>query len=394
MIIRGAKGESIENSRGDKTIRIILFTDVGPFSASAPEGKSKGKFEIKPYKKSLEEDIKKISQISDYFLNEHIENFSDLRLIEDILKGQVGGNTLIAFEFAALKAIATEKKIEVWELINPKSKKIPRLVGNCIGGGLHSKLTDGKKPDIQEFLLIPNEKTALNNFKKNLEDKKEIGHLLKKKDSKFCGELNDENAWQTALNDKDILEILGKKEFIFGVDVASSGFYKRKKYHYKNPLLDRNIDEQFSYMLHLIENFGLIYCEDPFSEEDFQSHSNLLKIVGKKCMIVGDDLTVTNYKRLKKAIEMKSINAIIIKPNQCGSLIEVFEVVKLAKDFGIKLIFSHRSGETMESILADLAVGFEADFIKCGITGDVREIKIKRLIEIEKQINLKNAVRD
>ena len=100
-------------------------------------------------------------------------------------------------------------------------------------------------------------------------------------------------------------------------------------------------------------------------------------------MIVGDDLTVTNYKRLEKAIEMKSINALIVKPNQNGSLVKVKSVVELAKKNNIKTIFSHRSGETEESILADLAFGFGADFIKCGITGKEREAKINRLVEIE-----------
>ncbi len=106
-------------------------------------------------------------------------------------------------------------------------------------------------------------------------------------------------------------------------------------------------------------------------------------------MIVGDDLTVTNYKRLEKAIEIKAINALIMKPNQNGSLIDVKRVSELAKKNNIKMVFSHRSGETMESILADLAFGFEADFIKCGITGDVREVKIKRLEEIEKSLGKK-----
>jgi len=103
-------------------------------------------------------------------------------------------------------------------------------------------------------------------------------------------------------------------------------------------------------------------------------------------MIVGDDLTVTNCKRLKKAIDMKSINAIIVKPNQCGSLLEVKRVCEMAKENNIKIIFSHRSGETEETILADLAFGFGADFFKCGIEGDSREKKIKRLIEIEKSL--------
>ena len=118
---------------------------------------------------------------------------------------------------------------------------------------------------------------------------------------------------------------------------------------------------------------------------NFLSFSELLKKFPDR-LIVGDDLTVTNKKRLEKAIEMKSINAMIIKPNQNGSLIELKEVCEIAKKNNIKTVFSHRSGETNESILADLAVGFGADFIKCGITGKEREVKIKRLIEIEKSL--------
>jgi len=127
----------------------------------------------------------------------------------------------------------------------------------------------------------------------------------------------------------------------------------------------------------------LIYIEDPFHEEDFESFAKLLKKFPDK-LIVGDDLTVTNSKRLEKAIKMKSINAIIVKPNQCGSLLEVKEVCELARKNNIKIIFSHRSGETEENILADLAFGFGADFFKCGIDGREREAKLKRLVEIER----------
>ena len=135
----------------------------------------------------------------------------------------------------------------------------------------------------------------------------------------------------------------------------------------------------------MIKNLGLFYIEDPFDEEDFESFSTLLKKFPNS-LIVGDDLTTTNYKRLEKAIKMKSINAIIIKPNQIGSLLQVKRVCELADKNGIKKVFSHRSGETSETILADIAYGFGADFFKCGITGKEREAKIKRLIEIEKEL--------
>ena len=168
-----------------------------------------------------------------------------------------------------------------------------------------------------------------------------------------------------------------------GLDIASSGFFSRKKYHYLNPKFEITIEEQLDYISNLISNFDILYIEDPFDEEDFESFSKLLKKFPQR-LIVGDDLTVTNSKRLEKAIKMKSISGIIVKPNQCGSLIEVKKVVELAKKNNIKTIFSHRSGETDESILADLAFGFQADFFKCGISGKEREAKLKRLMEIEK----------
>jgi enolase len=388
MIIKGVKGKKIKDSRGDFTIEVFIDTDIGKFKASAPNGKSKGKYEAKSYKKTIEGDIENLEKISDYFSEEHLEKFNDLRRIEDVTKGHVGANTLFAFESAALKAMAQEQKKEIWEIINPHAARIPRLVGNCIGGGLHSKLIGGKRPDFQEFLLIPQDNSAIQGFKKNKKAKEKASEMLDKKDSKFKKTKNDENAWITSLNEKEVLDLLNQVNLPLGLDIAASGFYKRKKYHYKNPPLDRTAEEQLMYISNLIKNYPLIYIEDPFDEEDFESHKKLLE-KNPNVMIVGDDLTVTNYKRLEKAIEIKAINALIIKPNQNGSLIDVKRVVELAKKNNIKLIFSHRSGETMESILADLAFGFEADFIKCGITGDVREIKIKRLIEIEKSLGKK-----
>ena len=129
----------------------------------------------------------------------------------------------------------------------------------------------------------------------------------------------------------------------------------------------------------------MFYIEDPFGEEDFESFAKLLKKFPDR-LVVGDDLIVTSSKRLEKAIEIKSVNAVIVKPNQCGSLLEVKRVCELAKENNIKIVFSHRSGETEENILADLAFGFGADFFKCGIDGKEREVKLKRLMEIEKEL--------
>ncbi|MBR9702357.1 hypothetical protein GOV13_05550 [Candidatus Pacearchaeota archaeon] len=395
VVIRGVSAKSILDSRREKTIHVSIKTNVGSFSASAPNGKSKGKREKKSYKKDLAGDIKTLKKFSDYFSEEIIEKFSDLRRVEDIVDGHVGANTLFALESAVLKAMAKEQKKEVWELINPKAKKLPRLVGNCIGGGKHSETTPpgvpqstkyrGKKPDFQEFLLIPKSKSVKDSFDKNKEAKKAVEMMLKYNNSKFKSEKNDEDAWVTPLNEKEVLEVLKKIKLPLGLDVAASSFFKRKIYHYKNPMLKRTAAEQLNYLSNLIKNFNLFYIEDPFDENDFESFAKLLKKFPDN-LIVGDDLTVTNHKLLLKALKDKSISAIIVKPNQCGSLLEVKQVCEVARDNNIKIVFSHRSGETNESILADLAFGFQADFFKCGITGKEREAKLKRLVEIERSL--------
>jgi len=383
MKILEVDAKTILDSRKEKTILISIETDIGKFSASSPSGKSTGKYEAKPYHETLEGDIRAIKQLSEYFSEEIIEKFEDLRRIEDIVDRQIGANTLFALESAVLKAIAREKKKEIWQLINPNSRKLPRLVGNCVGGGKHSSLL--RKPDFQEFLLIPESKKVEEASKVNKSAKEYVKKILLDGDSKFKGERNDEDAWAVSFSEKEVLDVLKTTKLPLGMDVAASGFYKRKSYNYKNPVFKRNVGEQLEYISNLIKNFNLFYVEDAFDENDFESFAKLLKRF-PYVLIVGDDLTTTNPERLKKAIKMKAINAIIIKPNQIGSLIRMKETIDIAKKHDIKIVFSHRSGETEETILADLAFGFGADFFKCGITGKEREAKIKRLIEIEKAI--------
>mgnify|MGYP001594023541 FL=1 len=153
VVIKKVSAKSVLDSRREKTILISIDTNVGRFSASSPTGKSTGKYEAKPYMKSLDKDIEILKKFTDYFSDENIDDFHDLRRIEDIVDRHIGANSLFALESAILKALAKEQKKEVWQIINPNAKNFPRLVGKCVGGGKHSKLE--KKPDFQEFLLIP-----------------------------------------------------------------------------------------------------------------------------------------------------------------------------------------------------------------------------------------------
>ena len=163
VVIKDVSARAILDSRNEKTISVSVRTSDGIFSASAPNGKSKGKHEAKPYKKSLADDILTLRKFRDYFSEENIEYFDDLKRTEDVLNGFVGANTFFALQSAVLKAIAKKERKNIWELINPNlsgREKFPRLVGNCVGGGKHTNFSESgvKKPDFQEFLLIPKEK--------------------------------------------------------------------------------------------------------------------------------------------------------------------------------------------------------------------------------------------
>ena len=293
---------------------------------------------------------------------------------------------MIALEYAFLKALASQEDKQVWELINPRASKMPFPVGNIIGGGLHNK---EKGPDFQEFHIIPESNFELADkiLKRAHENASEI---LKNLDSNFKKKSNDENAWITGLDNNIVIELIDnvKENMIeefnvkihIGIDIAASTFFKGSKYNYKTPKKSLNKNDQIKYMAKITDK--VFYLEDPLEDNDFSGFSEIMK--KSKSLIVGDDLTVTNYDRIVSAFNKKSINAVIIKPNQCGSLLEVKKVMDFCRKNSIKTIFSHRSGETSENILADLAFGFQADFIKTGALGLGRIEKLNRLKEIER----------
>ncbi|MBS3098920.1 hypothetical protein J4462_01775 [Candidatus Pacearchaeota archaeon] len=374
MLLKAVKARKIKDSRGDPTIEVI----IEKVKASAPSGKSTGKYETHPYHKSLDWNIKFLnSQV----FNLEVNSFDDLKKLELFIKKkaklrdakQFGANALFALECAILKALAKEQKKQLWQIINAEARKIPIPLGNVIEGGLHAHNKD--HPTFQEFLVIPNEKS----FEKNY-------ILMKKIHSELHKLLNenkktDEGAWESRLHNSEIFTILSSfKGVRLGTDAAASSFYKNGNYQYKSKSFGQK--EQINYVNTLIKKYNLLYIEDPLHEEDFQGFSQISK--ASKHLVVGDDLTATQISRLKKAIKLKSINAIIIKPNQNGSLLELQEIFKICKKNKIKTILSHRSGETMDDALADLSFGYQADFIKAGVATKWREVKLERLVKIEK----------
>jgi enolase len=403
MFIESGVARIIKDSRGENTIEISIKCQHGSFVASAPAGKSKGKNEVIDYnQRGIAWSAKLANNFFEKLRNKNIalKNLDDLKEIENRIKqfesdfGILGGNVVYAIETALMKSAAKECRKELWRFVFDSMKykdiKMPMPVGNCIGGGLHSRGVNGKMPDFQEFELIPDEEKFSRAVTKNIHAYLYAKKLLKRQHGKFFMKKNDENAWETSLTNEQVLDVLrevaNKYGLRIGLDVAASGFCDEKGYYqYKNKSLIRDTIEQIDYMRILIEKYNLFYVEDPLKEEDFSGFEELSsKIKNKKTLIVGDDLTTTNLHRLERAARAKAINAIIVKPNQIGSFVEVKKVIEFCKKQNIKIIFSHRSGETMDSALADFAVGFQADFIKTGIWGKERMIKLRRIIEIEK----------
>jgi len=372
------------DSRKQPTIEVRVETDKGVFSSSAPSGKSKGRYEARPYYKSLKQDIEFLNSVKNW--NKlRIWEFKDLIEVEGLTNGKIGANSLFVLEASILKALASEQGQELWEYLCRGKPSFPFPVGNAIGGGLHTDIK-GKRADFQEFLFISKAKKFFDRVFINKQAHKIAGKLLEAK------EVNDEGAWKTHLDDEKILETMNivkheiKKQLgediDLGLDVAASTFYNGKEYYHKNKPMRLNKRQHINYVSELVEKNDVFYLEDPLEEEDFNGFHDINKKT--KCLIVGDDLTVTNLIRLKKAVQNESINALIVKPNQNGSLLKVKEIIDYCKKNEIKTVISHRSGETTDNTIADLAAAWKTDFIKTGIHGREREVKLNRLVMIEK----------
>lgn len=379
MIIKEVKARRILDSRNEPTIEVSVNGNV----ASSPSGKSTGKYESKPYFKSLETCIIFLNKWND---KTAINSFDDLKKIEKIIckklkvskPEQFGGNSLFAFESAILKAVAQSQKKELWQIINPRARTFPIPVGNAIGGGLHSAQFK-VHPLFQEFLIIPREKS----FSGNVDSMKEVYVSLGR--ALNASKVNDEGAWHVPCDDESVLKAMSQfgSSVYLGVDVASSTFFKNKIYEYHHT--NRTPSIHVNHISELAKTYSLFYLEDPVQEEDFQGFSQVKKQVSD-CLIVGDDLTATHLDRVKKAVQSRSINAVIVKPNQHGSLIHIKEIMEYCKKHKITTIMSHRSGETMDDSLGDYAFGFGANYLKAGISTKWREVKLNRLIEIENNL--------
>ena len=401
--IKSMSSRKVFNIRGEETIEIDVATDKGFGRASAPAGASRGKEEAIPFPKGgVDEAIKKVrltiapkligadSQKQEQIdtLLHQVDGTSDFR--------NIGGNTSYAISLAIGDAAASSLGIPLFQHLGGNlANELPHPLGNVLGGGKHAR---ANAPDIQEFLSLP---LRVNSFfdaaKANILVHRRVGSTLEKKDPTFTGGRTDEGAWAPNLGNEESLEIVAEAceevsdetgvKCGVGMDMASSSLWDPAGQHYvyKRDSTKRNSAEQLDYVLRMIQAYKLVYVEDPFHEEDFESFAQLTKNV-KNCLICGDDLFVTNKNRLQKGIDMGAGNAAIIKGNQVGTLTDAWQATQLAQKADYVSIVSHRSGETTEAHIAHLAVAFRCPMIKAGVVEGARTAILNELIRIEERL--------
>jgi len=398
-IITGLKARKIFNSRGEETVEVEVKTLGGFGCAAAPSGKSRGKYEVVPFPEGgVEKAVERFeSHVKPKILGLDADN---QELIDKTLHevdgtenfGFIGGNLAYAVSLAVAEASASTHHQPLFARFGGVKRLLPVPLGNVLGGGKHA----GRgAPDIQEFLVLPfGCKSFSEAYTANTRIHRRLGSLLGEKVLGFTGGKGDEGAWAPPLTNEKALEFvlkvveevsgeMGVKVGV-GLDVAASSLWNPKKgvYEYVGEGKNRDKGEQLEYILSLIKKFKLVYVEDPFHEDDFESFSELTGKVNK-CLICGDDLFVTNREKLSFGVKVKAANSLIIKPNQVGTVTDTYKTIVLAKSSGYVPVMSHRSGETTNTHIAHLAVGFGCPIIKTGVVGGERIAKLNELLRIE-----------
>ncbi len=396
MIIEDVIYRIVFDSRGNPTVECEVFAEGFSGRAIAPAGASTGSEEavaVDPFQiDEIEERISRALIGLDVY---------DQREIDRVLREEdgtenfsgIGGNFAITASMACAKTAARSLKIPLFQYLSGIfAETLPYPLGNVIGGGRHAE----GSTDIQEFLIIPTgAKTFFEAQYINTRVHGEIKKILRERGLFFAK--GDEGAWAAQITDDQAFEILSQAvtrikdehgvEIRIGVDVAATELYDGECYVYKNKKLSR--EEQIQRIAELVDRYNLLYVEDPLHENDFEGFAELTSQV--KAMICGDDLLVTNVRRIQKAVELSSINTVLIKPNQIGTLSDTADAVSLARRSGCDVVVSHRSGETEDSALAHLAVAFNATLIKTGVVGGERTAKLNELIRIEEMIESRMA---
>ena len=417
--ITAIKGRIIYNSRGTETVEIDVIAGDVIGRVSAPSGASVGIHEAASLPKGAANSIKQLYDNADKFVGLDV---SDIRSIHNTIQdidntsnySEIGGAIAFAVTIAAADAAAkisgmplfanisnildtisdetsSSKNTSISNVSTKESFRFPYPLGNILGGGAHA---GPGTPDIQEILVCAiGSDTIEDAISTNLKVHKELQKIIQRRDPNFTNGRGDEGGWAPRMNNQEALEVsvqaceslgytLGR-EVALGVDFAASTQWNnsKSKYVYDRAGFENTPEEQIDYTADIIKQFKLIYAEDAVHEEAFTEMSELTSKF-PDVMITGDDLTVTNSTILDKAVSYRSCNAAILKVNQAGSLYSALQFAALANKNNIRLITSHRSGESNDSHISHIGIATDSKLLKVGVVGGERVAKLNELLRL------------
>ena len=405
-IIKDVIGREILDSRGNPTVEVDVILENGIVGrAAVPSGASTGIREALEMRDGGTRYMGKGVLNAVNHVNNELKNLVvgmessnqkalDYAMIEldgTETKSNLGANAILGVSMAALKASAIEKGVPLYKYIG-NGTLLPKPMMNIINGGCHAS----NNLDFQEFMIIPNRDT----IKERLRVGAEVFHTLKKvlNEKGYATGVGDEGGFAPNLNSNTegfelIIEAIKKAGYIPGIDVnlaidvAASEFYEDGKYVLKGENKVLTTEELINFYEELTTKYPIVSIEDPVDENDWEGFKLITEKLGNKIQLVGDDLFVTNKKCLQKGIDIGAGNAILLKVNQIGTITETLETIELARNNGYKTVISHRSGETEDTTIADLAVGLNLGQIKTGSMSRTDRIcKYNQLIRIEEEI--------
>lgn len=402
MKITNLYAREILDSRGNPTVECELTTENFTVRASVPSGASTGTNEAlelrdgdsRYHGKGV---TKAVNNVNTIIKNALIGKELNQKVLDNLLleldgtknKTNLGANAILSVSLCIMKALAKSQNKDIYELFDgPYTMPYPMM--NIINGGVHAT----SSLEIQEFMIVPNQST----FKERLRCGAEVFQTLKSilKQNGFSTSVGDEGGFaptfKTIEEALDYIMLAIKesgyipgKDVNLALDAAASEFYKDGKYTINKKELTK--EELINYYIKLTETYPIISIEDAFSEDDIDSIKKLTELIGNKIMLVGDDYFVTNIEYLQKGITEKYNNAILLKANQIGTITEMLETIKLAKNSGFKTIISHRSGETEDTFISQMAVGLNLGYIKTGsLCRGERIAKYNELLRIEEKV--------
>jgi enolase len=389
--------DQIYDSRGRATIEAEVTLDSGANArAGAPSGASTGTHEVAAFPKGGVSAALTVVRrsLAPALVGHDAGDQASVDATIHAIDGtpdlsQVGGNSATAISVAAAMAFGVERGEPLWKVLarpGVDGRRFPAIVGNCLNGGRHA--IGG--PDIQEFIAFANDADPARSLQAALRVHTLLGEQLHQRYPTAALGRGDEGGWVAAIGNVEGLELLtnacaqARDELHIpvhpGLDLAASEFFEGGHYRYRDRTLDT--EGQIAFVTQLVEQYGLRYLEDPLDQEAFEPFADLTRAVGSRTLVVGDDLYVTDERRLRRGIDRSSTNAVLIKVNQVGTLTDTLRTVDLAGSKGQATISSHRSGEVPESWLTHVAVGTGARGLKCGLLGGERMAKLNELLRL------------